>query len=83
MSFWMTASIVLLFALVPCGWLAMTATVAKRLVAMEMAGILCTLELVLLTMAFGRMPMIDLALALGLLTFGAGMVFAHFIARNL
>jgi multisubunit Na+/H+ antiporter MnhF subunit len=79
----MKASIALLFALIPCGWLAFTASVQKRLVALEMAGVLCTLELMVLTMAFQRMPMMDLALALSLLSFGAGMVFAHFLARNL
>ncbi len=83
MTVWMIASIALLFALVPCGWLALTSTVQKRLVAVEMAGIICTLELMLLTMAFNRMPLIDLAIALGLLSFGAGMVFAHFLARTL
>lgn len=79
----MTASIAVLLALVPCGWLALTSTVQKRLVALEMTGVLCTLELMLLTMAFKRMPMMDLAIALGLLSFGAGMVFAHFLARDL
>ncbi len=83
MNVWMIAAIALLFALVPCGWVAMTASVHKRLVALEMAGILCTLELVLLTMAFQRMPMMDLAVALSLMSFGAGMVFAHFLAQNL
>lgn len=83
MSVWLLASIVLLFALVPCGWIALTSTVQKRLVAMEMAGVICTLELMLLTMAFNRMPMMDLAVALGLMSFGAGMVFAHFLARTL
>ncbi len=61
----------------------MTAEVEKRLVALEMAGILATLELMLLTMAFQRMPMMDLAIALALLSFGSGMVFAHFLARYL
>jgi multisubunit Na+/H+ antiporter MnhF subunit len=83
MNVWMIASIVLLIALVPCGWLALTASVHKRLVALEMTGIIGTLELMVLTMAFNRMPMMDLAIALGLVSFGAGMVFAHFLARNL
>ena len=83
MNAWMISSIALLLALLPCGWLAFTATVEKRLVALEFAGNLCTLELMLLTMAFHRTPLIDLAIALALLSFGAGMVFAHFVERNL
>jgi len=83
MNAWMISSIALLLTLVPCGWLALTSTVQKRLVALELTGILCTLELMLLTMAFNRPPMMDLAIALALLSFGAGMVFAHFLERNL
>lgn len=83
MNVWMIAAIVLLIALAPCGWLALTSTVHKRLVALEMTGIIGTLELMVLTMAFKRMPMMDLAITLGLLSFGAGMVFAHFLAHNL
>lgn len=83
MSVWMIASIALLFALVPCGWLAFTATLEERVVALEMTGIIVTVELMLLTMAFNRAPLMDLAIALGLLSFAAGMVFAHFLAREL
>ncbi len=83
MNTWMLASVALLFALIPCGWLALTSSVQKRLVATDLAGVLCTLELILLTMAFNRMPMMDLAVALALLSFGSGMVFAHFLARYL
>jgi multisubunit Na+/H+ antiporter MnhF subunit len=83
MTVWMVAAIGLLVALVPCGWVALTSTVQKRIVAVETAGTICTLELMLLTMAFERMPMMDLAIALGLMSFGAAMVFAHFLARIL
>lgn len=82
MNVWMISSIILLIALIPCGWLALTATLYKRLVGLEMTGVIATLELMLLTMAFNRMPLMDLALTLGLLSFGAGMVFAHFLART-
>ncbi len=83
MNAWMIASIGMLFAFVPCGWIALTSTVQKRVVALEMTGIIGTLELMLLTMAFNRTPMMDLAIALALLSFAAGMVFAHFLAREL
>jgi len=83
MTAWMIGSTALLIALIPCGWIALTASTEKRLVGLEMTGILCTLELMLLTIAFNRTPFMDLAVALGLLSFGAGMVFAHFLAQNL
>ncbi len=83
MNAWMTAAIAMMFALIPCGYLALTADLPKRLVALEMSGIILTLEFMLLTMAFGRMPLMDFAIALGLLSFGGGMVFAHFLGRHL
>lgn len=83
MNFWTMASIGMLAALIPCGWLALTSTVEKRLIGMETAGIVCTLELMLLAIGFNRMPMMDLPLALALLSFGAGMLFAHMLARHL
>jgi multicomponent Na+:H+ antiporter subunit F len=82
-NFWTAASIGMLAALIPCGWLALTGTVEKRLVGMETAGVVCTLELMLLVMAFNRPPMMDLPLTLALLSFGAGMLFANMLARHL
>lgn len=83
MNAWMLAAIGMMFALLPCGLLALTAELRQRLVALEMAGVIITLEFMLLAMAFRRMPLMDFAIALGLLSFGGGMVFAHFLARHL
>jgi multisubunit Na+/H+ antiporter MnhF subunit len=80
----MIASIAMIFGLAACGWLALAAKdVRKRLVAFDMAGIIATLVLMTLTMAFQRMPLMDLAIALALMSFGSGMAFAHFLARRL
>jgi hypothetical protein len=38
-----------------------------------MVGVMSSLELMLLTRAFHRMPMMDLSVALARLSFGAGM----------
>jgi multisubunit Na+/H+ antiporter MnhF subunit len=83
MNPWMGASVLLLMALPPCGWLALTRPEHVRLVALDMASVICTLELMLLTVAFGRFPMMDLPVALALLSFGSGMLFAHFLAKDL
>ena len=83
MSVWIGGSIVLLLALPPCGWIALTRSENQRLVGLDMAGVICTLDLMLLTLAFNRMPMMDLAIALALMSFGSGMLFAHFLARHL
>jgi multisubunit Na+/H+ antiporter MnhF subunit len=84
MNAWMWCSILMLFGLIPCGILALTSDdVRKRLVAFEMTGIIAALEMMLLTMAFNRPPLMDLALAIALLSFGGGMVFAIFLGKHL
>jgi multicomponent Na+:H+ antiporter subunit F len=52
-----------------------------RLVALELAGTIDTLILVALAVGFRRDIYIDLALALALLSFAGGMVFARFLER--
>lgn len=83
MNGWMGAAIVLLLALPPCGWIALTRSEQQRLVALDMTGVIGTLELMVLTIGFNRMPMMDLPLALALMSFGSGILFAHFLARHL
>lgn len=83
MNIWELAAEVLIFALVPLTWMAVRGEVRRRLVAFFMAGVVITLLLMLLTMAFHRMPMMDVALALALMSFGGGIVFARFLARYL
>ncbi len=55
----------------------------RRLVSFYMAGVVLTLILMLLTMAFNRMPLMDLAISLALMSFGGGIVFARFFERHL
>jgi multicomponent Na+:H+ antiporter subunit F len=80
---WELAAEVMIFTLVPLTWVAVRGEVRHRLVAFYMAGVVITLLLMLLTMAFQRMPMMDLALTLALMSFGGGIVFARFLARHL
>ncbi len=81
MNAWLLASAVLLFALVPCGIVAFTKRPIDRLVGLEMAGLIETILLVMLAEGFKRTPFYDLALALALLAFGGGLVFARFLER--
>ena len=52
-----------------------------RVVALEMTAVCETLGLLVLAEAFERTYLFDLALALALLSFGAGLVFARFLER--
>jgi multicomponent Na+:H+ antiporter subunit F len=55
----------------------------RRLVGVEMTGIIVTILLVLLTIGYGRLPFMDLPLTLSVLSFGAGVVFARFLEKHL
>lgn len=80
---WEVAADVMIFSLLPLTWSSMRGSAASRLVAFYMGAIVVTLLLMLLTMAFNRMPMMDLAIALALMSFGGGIVFARFFERHL
>ncbi len=81
MNVWLLAATVLVFALVPCGIATFRGTPMDRLVGLEMADIVVTLILVLLAQGMNRPSLYDLALALSLLGFGGGLVFARFLER--
>ena len=74
------AALVLLAGLVPCGVVCLRGDPLSRLVGLEMAGVVDIL-LLLLARAYDRAIYYDLALALTLLSFAGGMVFARFLER--
>jgi multicomponent Na+:H+ antiporter subunit F len=78
---WLVAALALLVALVPCGVVCLRGDPVNRLVGLEMAGAVDTLVLLLLAQAYQRSIYFDLALALALLSFAGGMVFARFLER--
>jgi multisubunit Na+/H+ antiporter MnhF subunit len=83
MNIWEVAADVMIFALVPLAWIAMRGDARQRLVSLFMASVVVTLLMMLLTMAFNRMPMMDMAITLALMSFGGGIVFARFFERHL
>lgn len=83
MNLWLGAASAVMAALAPTAWMALRGSPERRLVGLQMAGILITLALVLLTIGFGRLPFIDLALTLAILSFGSGLVFARFLEKHL
>ncbi|HWC17602.1 MAG TPA: MrpF/PhaF family protein [Terriglobales bacterium] len=82
MNVWELAAEVMIFTLLPVSWIAARGDARQRLVGFYMAGVVITLLMMLLTMAFQRMPMMDLAVTLALMSFGGGIVFARFFARH-
>ncbi|MGA8531702.1 MAG: monovalent cation/H+ antiporter complex subunit F [Acidobacteriaceae bacterium] len=69
--------------LIPCAWMCLRGSAERRLVGLEMTGIIVTILLVLLTIGYGRLPFMDLPLTLAVLSFGAGVVFARFLEKHL
>jgi multicomponent Na+:H+ antiporter subunit F len=81
MNYWLWSALALLLALFPCLYVGATKSSEDRLVALEFAGCVVTLELVLLAEGFHRPSFYDLPLTLAFLSFGGGMVFARFLQR--
>ena len=83
MNLWLAAASAVMAGLIPTAWMTLRGAPERRLVGLQMAGILISLSLVLLTVGFGRSPFIDLALTLAILSFGSGLVFARFLEKHL
>ncbi len=81
MNAWLWAAAALMIAMIPCFIVCFRGDLGDRLVALEQAGCLITIELVLLCEGFGRASFFDLPLTLALLSFGGGMVFSRFVQR--
>jgi multicomponent Na+:H+ antiporter subunit F len=81
MNVWLIAALVLLLGFIPCIVVLWRAPVVDALVALNLAWLLATLELVLLSEGLHRPEDFDLALVLAALSFGGGLVFARFLER--
>jgi multicomponent Na+:H+ antiporter subunit F len=78
---WLYGAAAMMIALVPCGITCFRGKPTDRLIGLEMAGVIITLDMVLLAEGFNRTPFYDLPLTLAILAFGGGMVFARFLER--
>lgn len=81
MNSWLWAAVALMLCLIPCGIVCARAQTPDRLVGAEMAGVLAILIVMLLAEGYQRPSLYDLALALALLSYPGGLVFAHFLER--
>jgi multicomponent Na+:H+ antiporter subunit F len=81
MNMWLAAATILLAGLVPAGAVIVRRPLLEALVALELAGVLNTLVLLLLAEAFDRPQFMDVALVLALLSLAGGLVFARMAER--
>jgi multisubunit Na+/H+ antiporter MnhF subunit len=68
MNVWLVAAVAVSMTLVPCADMSLRGNPERRLVGLEMTSIIVTVLLVLLTVGFGRLPFIDLPLALAIMS---------------
>lgn len=80
---WLWAGAAVTAALGPCALMCLRGTPERRLVGVEMASVIITLAMVLFTVGFGRLILIDLPLTLAIMSFGGGLVFARFLEKHL
>jgi multisubunit Na+/H+ antiporter MnhF subunit len=83
MNLWILAGAGISLSLLPCAAMCLRGSPERRLVGLEMSGLLLTLILVVLCIGFGRQPFIDIALAMAILSYGGGLVFARFLEKHL
>ncbi len=83
MNLFIMAGLAVSAALVPCADMSLRGSPERRLVGLEMTGMIVVMGLALLTVGFGRAPFIDLPLALAVMSFGGGLVFARFLGKYL
>lgn len=83
MNPWILTATIAAGSLIPCAFACLRGSPERRLVGLEMTGIVVIILFVLLTIGYGRLPFIDMPLTLAMLSFGAGLVFARFLERQL
>jgi multicomponent Na+:H+ antiporter subunit F len=78
---WLIAGTILLAGVFPLLWVCLRRSVLEALVALELAGTITTLVLLVIAEGTHRQPFFDLALVSALLSFGGGLAFARFLER--
>ena len=83
MNVWLWGATALMLGFLPCGWVALRASRVDALVALQTAGTLTTLVLVLLSEGFNRASYMGLALVLPFAGFVGSLFVARMLARRL
>lgn len=83
MNEWEIAATVLGFALIPCLAVMLLAPATHGLVALELAAVLLSTILMVLSEGFHRQPFVDLAVVFAALSLVGGLMFARLMERDL
>jgi multicomponent Na+:H+ antiporter subunit F len=78
---WLLAATILLLGLVPCLLVAARAPHPDGLAALQLAGVVVSLSILLLAVGFDRSIYADAAVLIALLSFAGGMAFVRYLQR--
>ncbi len=83
MNAWEIAGAIVAVTLLPCADMCLHGSPERRLVGLEMTGMIVTIAMICFTVGFGRLQFLDLPLALAVMSLGGGLVFARFLEKHL
>lgn len=83
MNPWLWAAVVVCLCLVPCADMSLRGDPQRRMVGVQMTGFICTIAGVLLTLGTGRLIMIEIPMAMAIMSFGGGLVYIRFLEKHL
>jgi multicomponent Na+:H+ antiporter subunit F len=81
MTIWLAATIALVPPLAIAALMCARGNLAERFAAVQLAGSIAVLLLIMMSFAFDQASLIDLALTLALLTLPATLLYAVFVER--
>lgn len=83
MNAWMLAATLSSLALIPCADQCLRGGPERRLVGLEMTGLVLVLVFTMQCVGEGRTIFLDLPLTLAVVSFGSGLAFARFLEKYL
>lgn len=83
MNVWLIAGSAVSATLLACADMCLRGSPERRLVGLQMSGMVVTLAMILFTLGFGRPVFMDLPLALAVMGFGGGLVYVRFLEKHL
>ena len=83
MNEWLVAAVVLASLLPPLAVACSRLEPMEGVVALELAGVIAPVALLLMAEGFHRQPFADLALVLAFLSFAGSLAYARFLERRL
>lgn len=82
MSLWLVAGTVLGLGLVPCALSCLRPGPMRAVIALEVAGVVAAMCLLVLADEFQRQPFADLGLVLAVLSFAGALAFLRYLERH-